>query len=210
MSCSVLVVDDEASVRKSIGTYLSTKNYDVRMAGSADEGLREIQRDPPHVTLLDLKMPDKDGFYLLEEGQDRLATSAVIVFSGYANIEKAVRATKLGADEVLEKPLSPSELEKKIRAKLPTEPQLPADAAVLPLKESRIDLVTASEQMQRVRVQILLASRNNNTTVLIQGESGTGKELVAKAIWEKSPGESNQLVDVNCAALSKRDRKSVV
>ncbi len=202
MGCSVLIIDDDMGVRKGLGAYLSRKNYSVTSVDSAIKGVEKIKAEPPSVVVLDLKMPDEDGFYVLREARAQLAHSTVILFSGYANIDRAVRATKLGADKVVEKPISPTEVEDVIRSMSPNETLPHQDPSILTLDESSIDLVTASESMQEVRDKILLAAKNDSARVLIQGESGTGKEIVARAIWEHNDDRPGEMVDVNCAALS--------
>lgn len=199
-----MIVDDEAGVRQGIESFLTQKGYETLSVASADEALAVIDTEVPDLILLDLNMPGKDGFHFLRNAGAKLSKCIIVILSAYADIDKAVEATKLGADRVIEKPIPPSDLEAQIRELIPTDPSevVPDNRGVLPLHECPIDLVTASQSMQKVRQQILLAAGKERARVLIQGESGTGKEIVARAIWEKSQENSGPFVDVNCAALS--------
>jgi two-component system response regulator AtoC len=206
MGCSVLLVDDEESVRTSIEVYLLDKGYQVYTAATAAEGLEKLDRYMPAVLLLDLKMPDKDGFYIMREVQKRNSPTAVIVITGHADVEKAVRAIKMGAHRFIEKPFSLSEIEEAVRQAGGANTchyhlRMVAEQGVR-MEAPGWTLLGISDAMKDVYRKIIMVSRSNQSTVLIQGESGTGKELVARAIFENSHHPRGRFIDVNCAALS--------
>lgn len=205
MSCRVLLVDDEEAVRTSIELYLLDKRYSVYTAASAAEGLEKLDRFLPDVMVVDLKMPDKDGFYLMGEAHKRNSTTAVIVITGHADIEKAVRATKMGAHQFIEKPFSLSEIEHAIEQAAGgtcAQHLLRVDKEGVHMEAPGWTLLGISDAMKDIYRKIMMVSQSSSSTVLIQGESGTGKELVARAIFENSHHPNGQFVDVNCAALS--------
>ncbi len=206
MCPSVLLVDDEESVRTSIELYLLDKDYQVYTASTVAEGLEKLERFLPDVLIADLKMPDKDGFYLIREAQQRGSAAAIIVITGHADIEKAVRATKMGVHYFIEKPFSLGEIEHAIEKALGAHH---CNHHLLKVRKDGIrmeapgwTLIGISHAMKDIYRKVQMVSRNSQSTVLIQGESGTGKELVARAIFENSHHPDGQFVDVNCAALS--------
>ncbi len=205
MRHSVLLVDDEESIRHSIELYLREKNYDVETAARVDEGLEKLNSFLPHVLLVDLKMPDKDGFCLIEEARKRHDPAAIIVISGHGDVEKAVRATKMGVYQFLEKPFSLREVEEAIEGALSNvtcwHHLLKVSRDGIRLETPAWTLIGVSDSIKDIYRKILMVSRSEHTTVLIEGESGTGKELVARAVFENSRPRG-EFIDVNCAALS--------
>ncbi len=206
MTCSVLLVDDEESVRTSIELYLLDKGYGVYTAATAAEGLEKLDRYLPNVLLVDLQMPDRDGFFLMEEAHKRNSATAVIVITGHADIEKAIRATRLGAHRFIEKPFSLSDIERAIEQAIGRTSWcgqlMTVDQDGIRMEAPGWTLLGISEAMKDIYRKIMMVSQSNQSTVLIQGESGTGKELVARAIFENSEHPDGRFVDVNCAALS--------
>jgi two-component system response regulator AtoC len=206
MACSVLLVDDEESVRTSIELYLMDKGYKVYTAATGAEGLEKLDRFLPNVLLVDLKMPDMDGFFVIREAQKRNSAAAIIVITGHANIEKAVRATKMGAHQFIEKPFSLSDIEHAIRqadgSNSCRHHLLLVDEHGVRMAAPGWTLLGISDAMKDIYRKIMMVSQSNQSTVLIQGESGTGKELVARAIFESSQHPNGKFVDINCAALS--------
>jgi len=206
MSVSVLLADDEETLRETMGMYLSEHDYEVHTASTAEEALDKLDRFLPDVALIDLKMPEKDGFHIIREARKNHSPTVFIVISGYGDIEKAVRATKLGAQYFLEKPFSPDELEKAIQRAVEKaswrEHLRHVDEDGVWMATSDWGLVGVSDALRDIYRKVLMVSKNDSATVLIQGESGTGKELVARAIYENTPEPRGKFVDVNCAALS--------
>ena len=206
MGHSVLLVDDEKSIQSSIEMYLREKKHDVYTASSVDEGLEMLEKHLPEVVIVDLKLPDKDGFIMIEELRRRNSAAAVIVISGYGDIQKAVRATKMGAHQFIPKPFSLADVEKAIEEAAGIHTcchQLHrVGTEGVQLQGPGWTLLGLSEAMKDIYRKIQMVCRNSSATVLVTGESGTGKELVARAIFEGSGLSNGKFVDVNCAALT--------
>ena len=198
---SVLIVDDEPNIRRMVGALLASEGYDVRDAPDGASGEARAAESEPDVALVDLMMPgDTDGIALLGRLRERYPDLPVVMMSGRAGLGDAVRATKLGAFNFLEKPLSP-------------EGVLLALASALELRQARRatrvlredmglagDMVGASQAMRRVR-ELIERVAPTDARVLVTGESGTGKELVAAAMHTGSPRRDRAFVRVNCAAI---------
>ncbi len=197
---NVLIIDDESGIRESLKGVLEDEGYTAVAAESGESGLDLLRRKPFDVVLLDIWLPGIDGLETLERIKDSSDAPEVIMISGHGTIETAVRATKLGAYDFLEKPLS---LEKTLIVV-----KNAADAKRLrsenrDLKKqlfSKSQIVGESVPMKALRQQIGLMAPTNGR-VLIYGESGTGKELVARAIHAQSQRADAMFVEVNCAAI---------
>ena len=196
----ILVVDDERSIRTSLSGILQDEGYQAVAVGSAAEALSSLQESPPDLVILDIWMPDKDGLVALEEIKKQWPHLAVVMISGHGTIETAVRATKLGAYDFIEKPLS---LEKTL---LVVERAL--EHTYLEREYQRLreqiegghEIVGDSVAIRELRRQIAIAAPTNGR-VLIYGENGAGKELVARAIHSLSTRRNKPFVEVNCAAI---------
>jgi two-component system nitrogen regulation response regulator NtrX len=198
---SVLIVDDEPNIRRMVGALLASEGYEVRDAAEGAIGLQRIAESCPDVVLLDLMIPGElDGLATLARLRETVPDVPVIMMSGKAGLSDAVKATKLGAFNFLEKPLSP-------------EGVLLALASALELRRVRREaralredlglageMIGRSPAMERVREMIGRVAPTD-ARVLITGESGTGKELVASAIHFGSPRKERPFVRVNCAAI---------
>ena len=198
---SVLIVDDEPNIRRMVGALLTSEGYEVRDAAEGAVGLQRIAESCPDVVLLDLMIPGElDGLATLARLRESVPDVPVIMMSGKAGLSDAVKATKLGAFNFLEKPLSP-------------EGVLLALASALELRRVRREaralredlglageMIGRSPAMDRVREMIARVAPTD-ARVLIIGESGTGKELVASAIHFGSARKERPFVRVNCAAI---------
>ncbi|NUO63849.1 MAG: sigma-54-dependent Fis family transcriptional regulator [Gemmatimonadaceae bacterium] len=198
---SVLIIDDEPNIRRMVGALLGSEGYDVREAPEGAVGVTRARESEPDVVLLDLMMPGElDGLATLARLRESAPDVPVVMMSGKAGLADAVRATKLGASNFLEKPLTP-------------EGVLLALAAALELRRARqearalrADLGLATEMigsdpsMNTLREMIGRVAPTD-ARVLITGESGTGKELVAAAIHFGSARKDKPFVRVNCAAI---------
>lgn len=197
---SVLIVDDEEGIRESLLGILEDEGYDVQTASSGEDALAITKEHMPDIVFLDVWLPEMDGLETLTRLKEIDANIPVIMISGHGNIEIAVKATRLGAYDFLEKPLS---LEKVIiTAKRALERKI-LEEENRSLKENIIKkyrLIGDSPKMRILRQQIEMAAQSNSR-VLILGESGTGKELVARLLHEKSQRASGPFVEVNCAAI---------
>lgn len=196
----VLIVDDEEGIRESLSGILEDEGYDILTASSGEDALTITKEHMPDIVFLDVWLPEMDGLETLPRLKEIDANIPVIMISGHGNIEIAVRATRLGAYDFLEKPLS---LEKVIiTAKRALERKV-LEEENRSLKENIIKkcrLIGDSEKILALRQQIEMAAQSNSR-VLILGESGTGKELVARLLHEKSHRASGPFVEVNCAAI---------
>jgi two-component system nitrogen regulation response regulator NtrX len=197
---TILIVDDESGVRASLAGVLRDEGYVVDGADSGEACLDVVTRKAFEVILLDVWLPGIDGLTTLERLRERRTDAQVIMISGHASVEAAVRATKLGAFDFIEKPLSLEKTVLSVRNAI-VQRRLEVENRVL---RARVDrphvMVGDSQAMGRLREQIAMAAPTNGR-VLISGENGTGKELVARQIHTLSHRRGGPFVEVNCAAL---------
>src|SRR3984957_11480219 len=200
MAATILIVDDESGIRESLGALLRDEGYEIEAVASGEECLERIGRRNFDLILLDVWLKKMDGLNTLEQIQGIDGAPMVVMISGHGNIETAVRATKLGAFDFIEKPLS---LEKVVLVVRNALDYLRLDEENKRLRaqiEERYEILGSSVPMKALRQQIALTARTNGR-VLIYGESGTGKELVARALHANSPRQGKPFVEVNCAAI---------
>ncbi len=198
---TVLIVDDEPNIRRMVGALLASEGFEVREAQDGNAGIICAEEHEPDVVLLDLMMPGgPDGITVLEKMRERYPDLPVVMMSGRAGLSDAVRATKLGAAQFLEKPLTPESL------LLAMQYGMELRQARLEARTLRRDLglgnemVGTSAQMEAVR-KLIDTVGPSDARILIEGESGTGKELVAAAIHMSSSRRDRPFVRVNCAAI---------
>jgi two-component system nitrogen regulation response regulator NtrX len=197
----VLLVDDEANVRRMLGALLQTEGFAVAEAANGNSALLMLQEVDPDVVLLDLMMPPgPDGLETLTRMRDRGTGAPVIMMSGKAQLTDAVRAVKLGAFQFLEKPLSPEAVLVTVRAALELNRTRAQNRALQAELARRASLIGEGPAMQQVR-ELIARVGPTEARVLITGESGTGKELVAAAIHAASVRQRRAFVTVNCAAI---------
>jgi two-component system nitrogen regulation response regulator NtrX len=200
MPASILIVDDEAGIRESLGALLRDEGYDVAAVDSGEACLEILEERRFELVLLDVWLKKLDGLDTLERMRAHDDAPMVIMISGHGNIETAVRATKLGAFDFIEKPLS---LEKTVVVVRNALEYLRLDTENQRLREEleeHTQILGGSVPMKALRQQIALTAPTNGR-VLIYGESGTGKELVARALHASSLRGEMQFVEVNCAAI---------
>jgi two-component system nitrogen regulation response regulator NtrX len=198
----ILIVDDEAEIRGSLEEILREEGYGVATAGTAAEAITLLQDAPYDVVLLDIWLPDRDGLDVLSDVHAIAAETRpeVVIISGHGTIETAVKATKLGAYDFLEKPLSLDRtlivLKNAVEAR-----RLRRDNLEFKKQFSAQSILTGeSVPAKALRQQIRLMAPTNGR-VLIYGESGTGKELIARAIHAESLRRDSVFVELNCAAI---------
>ncbi|HTK94293.1 MAG TPA: sigma-54 dependent transcriptional regulator [Terriglobales bacterium] len=197
---NILIVDDEAAIRQSLSGVLEDEGYKVAAADTGEACLETLGRRSFDVVLLDIWLPGIDGLDTLEKIRELPDAPEVIMISGHGTIETAVRATKLGAYDFLEKPL---QLEKTLILVKHAADAKRLRSENLELKkqvQSKSVIVGDSVPMKALRQQIAVMAPTNGR-VLIFGESGTGKELVALAIHAQSLRKEAMFVEVNCAAI---------
>src|SRR5277367_5025672 len=200
MPASILIVDDESGIRESLGALLRDEGYQVEATSTGEECLEQIERRRFDLLLLDVWLPKMDGLSTLEAIQARESAPVVIMISGHGNIETAVKATKLGAFDFVEKPLSLDKIILVVRNALEYVRLESENRRLRAELEERHEILGKSVPMKALRQQIALTAPTNGR-VLIYGESGTGKELVARALHASSLREAMPFVEVNCAAI---------
>ncbi len=201
MSARVLLVDDEANIRKMVGALLQAEGFETAEAANGNLALSALAGGAPDVILLDLMMPGgPDGLETLEQLKRRAPDVPVVMMSGKASLTDAVRATKLGAFQFLEKPLTPEGVLVAIRGALELGRTLAENRRLHEQLGHSDPLVGTSGAMDELRALIARIAPTD-ARVLITGESGTGKELVASAIHRQSPRAGKPFVTVNSAAI---------
>ncbi|HEY3202484.1 MAG TPA: sigma-54 dependent transcriptional regulator [Thermoanaerobaculia bacterium] len=196
----VLVIDDEKAIRETLAEILSDEGYLVTAVASGEEGLRRFREESCDLVFLDVWLRDRDGLSILEAAHDRLREVPVIMISGHASVETAVRAVRLGAYDFLEKPLSLERVILTAQKAIERGDLLAEVASFRGQTESEAVLIGESTPMRRLQEEIARVAPAD-ARVLITGENGTGKELVARAIHRASPRAESRLVEVNCAAI---------
>jgi len=200
MARTILVVDDEASILQSLAGILSDEGFEVVCAESGTQALEKIEEEIPDLVLLDIWMPGMDGIKTLVKVKKSYPNLQVVMMSGHGNIETAVKATKLGAYDFIEKPLSLEKVLLSINNALDYY-RLEEEISLLKEKEKeRYHLTGNSSAINALREQIRMVSPTN-AWVLISGENGTGKEIVAHIIHRLSARSHKPMVEVNCAAM---------
>lgn len=196
----VLVVDDERRVRKSVRAILEDEGYSVLEADDGESALSKVAEDRPDAVLLDVWMPGIDGIETLKGIRQQDQDLPVIIMSGHGNIETAVSATKLGAYDFLEKPLSLDRLNLVLRNALSQRKLVEENRALRDSFRKGSDLVGHSLAMKEILDQVKIVAPTH-ASVLITGENGTGKELLAREVHASSHRIQGPFVAVNCAAI---------
>ena len=197
----ILVIDDEPGIRETLCAVLEDEGYAADAAADGAAGLARLAEFPFDCVLLDVWMPGLDGMDVLNRIEERPEAErpAVVMISGHATIETAVRATKMGAFDFLEKPLTIEKVVVVVKNSI-EQRRMAIELGRLAVPSSRYPIIGESVPMKAVRQQLALMAATNGR-VLIYGESGTGKELVAHAIHALSPRAKEAFVEVNCAAI---------
>ena len=196
----ILIVDDEPAILSSLAAVLQDEQYQVVTAASGDEALRRIKDEPPALVLLDIWMAGSDGIETLERIKQINPGIPVVMMSGHGSIETAVKATKLGAYDFIEKPLSLDKVTLLLRHALDQQRLEAENRSLKASIERRFVMVGDSPPIIRLRELIQIAGASN-ARVLISGENGTGKELVARAIHFHSARKNKPFIEINCAAI---------
>ncbi len=197
---SILIIDDEKAIRKTLSEILSYEGYKIEEAGDGEEGLRKFREKTFDVVLCDIKMPKLDGIEFLDKVKELNPDVPVIMISGHGTIETAVEAVKKGAYDYIAKPPDLNRLLITIRNAM-DKTNLVAETRVLKRKVSKVqEMIGESGPIQQIRDTIDKVAPTD-ARILITGENGVGKELVARWVHEKSSRAGGPLVEVNCAAI---------
>ena len=200
---SILVVDDEFSVRDSLYNWFKNEGYRVDTAENGMEALRKLQEGPWDIALVDIKMPGMDGMELQRHIKKIDSTIILIIITAYATVDTAVEAMKEGAYDYLSKPIDPDKLSILIRNAV-NQRRLIAENIQLKQKVEELSLqneiVGDSPQIKKI-LEMIDTVAKTDATVMIRGESGTGKELVAQAIHGKSNRRYFPIISINCGAF---------
>ena len=200
MKSRILVIDDEAEIRRSVRMILEYEGYDVLEASSGPEGIALSEKESPDLIFLDVKMPGMDGLEVLQRIKASNDAIPVVIISGHGTVTTAVEATKAGAFDFIEKPLASERVLVTIRNALDQTRLVDENRTLRRAAESRHQMVGESPGLRQVWDAVKRAAPTN-ATVLLLGESGVGKELVARSIHRNSLRNRDRFVQVNCAAI---------
>ena len=200
---SILVIDDEASIRESLEVLLSLEGYTTAMAVDGEEGLRMLESNSYDLVLLDLAMPGQSGLEILPQIKERQPDLPVIMITAYGTVDNVIEAVRAGAENFVQKPWDNEKLLADIRSAV-TRHRIEEEnlqlKRTLKQRYNFSNIVGKSESMLKV-FDLVAQVAPSRSTVLIQGESGTGKELIAKAIHANSPRRDKPFVPINTGAM---------
>ena len=199
-NAKILVIDDESGIRSSLKGILEDEGFAVKTTDTGEKGLELLKTENFDLILLDIWLPEMNGIEVLEKIKSQRKNIQVVMITGHGTVDSAVKATKLGAFNFLEKPLSLEKVllttKNALRQKKLEEENLQLQAKV----RARYQLVGKSPAIQKLRQEIKTVAPSNGR-VLIQGEAGAGKEMVARLIHQNSTRQSKRFVQVNSAAI---------
>ncbi len=199
----ILIIDDEQSLLESLEMYLTELGYGVACAVTAREGLEKTASFDPHVVILDIRLPDHDGFEVLRELKQAGDERPIIMITAFHDMDTTIRTVKLGAFEYIPKPIDVDELQKAVERALRFSRAADGNDAIaldVGLAYEAKNIIGKSSAMKEVFKAIGRLSENM-ITVLIEGDTGTGKELIARAIHSHSPFRQEPFIAVNCSNI---------
>ncbi len=197
----ILVIDDDRSIRETLDMYLSEEGYDIVTAPTGTDGLAKYVETSPDVVILDIRLPDVDGFRILEDLKEEDENLKVIMITAFHDMESTISAMKKGAFDYIHKPIDVNELDISIRKALHAlEMEKKLKGFVESTREYKVgDIIGLGPRMREIFKTIGVVSQSK-TPVLIEGESGTGKELIAKVIHNNT-NPNEPFIAINCSAI---------
>ena len=198
----ILVIDDDRSICETLELYLTEEGHEVITAATGTEGLNKFVENSPDVIILDIRLPDVDGFTVLEDLREDDENVKVIMITAHHDMESTINAMKSGAFDYIHKPINVDELDMAIQKAIKClEMEKKIDGLLMePSRHFKVgDIIGSTKEMREIFKTIGVVSQSR-TTILIQGESGTGKELIAKVIHHNTSREEPYIA-VNCSAI---------
>jgi len=197
---TIFIIDDEKEICESIKMILEYEDYDVNYSTSATQGLKTLNDIQVACLLLDIQMPDMSGFEVLKRVKESTPSLSVIVISAHGSVENAIKATRLGAFDFIEKPIDRDKLLISVRNAVEQVKLITENIEIKKSLDVEGDILGASKSIKNI-LELIEKVAPLDTRVLITGENGTGKELVARAIHKKSQRKDKPFIEVNCAAI---------
>ncbi|MDR0294851.1 MAG: sigma-54 dependent transcriptional regulator [Prevotellaceae bacterium] len=198
--CKILIVEDDAAFGAMLKNWFDKNGFEALLLSGVEQAKKELHKNDFNLVLSDLRLPDGDGIMLLAWIKERMTALPVIIMTGYAEIQSAVSAIKLGAFDFLEKPVNPSILKQKIEQAIQAKH---APVPILKEKESRYGMVVGKNYVAKKLLEMVQMVAPTRMSVLIFGESGIGKEYVAHQIHELSDRRGAPFIAVDCGGLSR-------
>lgn len=198
---SILIIDDEKEICESLSMILEYEDYEVDSVTDVESGLKKLEYNQYDALLLDIQMPKMTGFEVLNWMKSHNINLSTIIISAFGNLENAVKATKLGAFDFIEKPIDREKLLISIRNAAEKTSLLSENKKLTENLQKHEDIIVGESEQIKSVLGLVDRVAKTDSRVLITGENGTGKELIAKAIHKKSERADKELVEVNCAAI---------
>ena len=196
----ILVIDDEAGIRSSLQGILEDEGFQVKTTDSGEDGLEILEKEEFDLLLLDIWLPEMNGIDVLKKIKSKEKNLQIVIISGHGSVESAVQATKLGAYDYLEKPLSLEKVILTVKNALKQSRLVEENILLKEKVRASNTLVGQDKSIEKIREAIATAAPSNGR-VLITGENGTGKELAARLIHWQSPRKSKRFIQINCGAI---------
>jgi DNA-binding NtrC family response regulator len=197
---SILIIDDEIQICESMKMILDYEGYSAVYSIDALEGLKKISQNNFSALLLDIQMPEMSGFEVLKKVKESNIDLSVIIISAHGSVENAIKATKLGAFDFIEKPIDRDKLLLSVRNAVEQSNLLKENKEIKKTLEGEGEILGKSKAVKSL-LEMIDKVAPLDTRVLITGENGTGKELIARAIYKKSQRKDKPFIEVNCAAI---------
>ena len=197
---TILIIDDEKEICESIKMILEYEGYVVDYSTSAKQGLNIIEEKQISCLLLDIQMPEMSGFEVLKKVKETTPSLSVIIISAHGSVENAIKATRLGAFDFIEKPIDRDKLLISVRNAVEQVKLLTENIEIKKTLEGGGEILGQSKGIKSI-LELIEKVAPLDTRVLITGENGTGKELVARAIHKRSQRKDKPFIEVNCAAI---------